>query len=88
MDDSSPVLVTCPICGSRNSVTNVFCGQCGTRLDVSGDAVRYQIRSILKSELQDQTVVEIQTAQKIVTRVSEWAKLFGFYAGISLFNPH
>jgi hypothetical protein len=84
MDDSNTQSFTCPICGANNSTGSIFCGQCGTRLDVSGDAFRSQIRSILKSELQDQTVVEIQTAQKIVARVSEWAKLFGFFAGITL----
>jgi hypothetical protein len=84
MDDLNTLASTCPICGADNSAGNIFCGHCGTRLDVSGDAFRSQIRSILKSELQDQTVVEIQTAQNVVARVSEWAKLFGFFAGISL----
>jgi hypothetical protein len=43
-----------------------------------------QVRSILESELQDQTVVEIQTAQKVVARVSEWAKLFAFFGGMAI----
>jgi hypothetical protein len=84
MDDLNPLRSSCAICGADNSTGNIFCGQCGKRLDVSGDAFRSQVRSILKSELEDQTVVEIQTAQKVVARVSEWAKLFGFFAGISL----
>jgi hypothetical protein len=44
--------------------------------------LRQQIQTALKEQFKDQKVVEIETAEAIATRVSNWTKLLGFFVGI------
>jgi cyanophycinase-like exopeptidase len=50
----------------------------------SESSLRQQIQTTLKQQLQDRKVVEIETAEAIATRLSNWAKLLGFFVGIPL----
>lgn len=86
MTDIGPPAATtkCPKCGSDNPSTNLFCGQCGGGLDASQAALAEAIRSVLKQELRDRKVIEVETAQNIVTRLTHWAKLFGLFAAVPL----
>ena len=50
----------------------------------SESSLHQQIQTILKKQLQDQKVVEIETAEAIAVRLSNWARLLGFFVGIPL----
>ncbi len=50
----------------------------------SESSLHQQIQTTLKKQLQDQKVVEIETTEAIATRLSNWAKLLGFFVGIPL----
>src|ERR1051326_4339381 len=83
--------VICPYCKGQNPNDKAFCGDCGkplpaedTREDRASEAVlRARIRSILKDELDDQKVVEIETAQAVLERLTAWGKLFAYFVAIS-----
>jgi hypothetical protein len=47
-------------------------------------AVQQEVARALDARLRDQKVVDIETSQAILTRLSDWAKLFGFFVGIPL----
>ena len=61
-----------------------FCGDCGSLLqDISITAVvEREAGRIVDARLKDQKLVEVEVTQAIVSRLSEWAKLFGFFVGI------
>lgn len=46
--------------------------------------IRDEVRSVLREETKDSKVVEIELAQAVAARLTEWAKLFGFFVGIPL----
>ena len=46
--------------------------------------VEERIQEIFDKSYKDKTVVEIETTQAIATRLSEWAKLLGFFVGIPI----
>lgn len=71
----------CMKCHSANPEGQRFCGQCGSAITAS---VREQIQAILKEETKDQSVLELETAQRVVARLSDWAKLFGVVVGVPL----
>jgi hypothetical protein len=78
----------CPACKSANPDGNKFCGECGARLvaqEAGSDGdLRGKIRTVLKEELKDQRVVEVEIAESIANRVTTWAKLAGFFVAIPL----
>jgi hypothetical protein len=76
--------LVCAVCRAANPASDLFCGQCGSRLDPSTAMLKEQIRAVLKSELKDQKVLEIETAQQVATRLTDWAKTFGVFAGALL----
>jgi hypothetical protein len=43
-----------------------------------------QVHAIIKEHYRDQKVVELETTQAIASRLSDWAKLFGFFVGIPI----
>jgi tetrahydromethanopterin S-methyltransferase subunit G len=73
--------VECANCHSTNPDGQKFCGQCGTPLVLS---LREQIQVFLKEQTKEQKLLEIETAQSVVTRLSDWGKLFGLVVGIPL----
>lgn len=83
--------MNCPNCNSHNAEGSNFCSNCGTHL-IEGVAVvkEYldqnlgrEVACLLKSQLQDQKSVELEVAAAIAERVSNWAKLFGYFAGLA-----
>lgn len=80
----------CPQCDASVSDEHRFCQRCGANLDPALGVVREfvatrlrkEVQNALKSETKDQKLVEIETAQAVVFRLTEWAKLFGFLIGI------
>src|SRR5258708_6826095 len=76
----------CPACGSESPSEKKFCGDCGAALrDLPLTAVvERETERIIGAKLKDQKVVEVEIAQAIMSRLSEWAKLFGFFVGIPL----
>jgi hypothetical protein len=46
--------------------------------------IRKAVDEAIQERLRDSKVVEVETSQAIASRLSEWAKLFGFFIGIPL----
>lgn len=76
--------MTCSVCGGTNPSDHRCCKECGARLDQAGDALAEQVLAILRRELRDQKVVELETSQAVLERVSAWAKLFGYFVAVPL----
>ena len=76
----------CPSCKSENPDAKQFCGDCGSLLQSTAlaAAVRQEVARALDARLKDQKIVEIETTQSIVSRLSDWAKLFGWFVAIPL----
>jgi chromosome segregation ATPase len=83
--------LTCPHCRAENPSENTFCGACGARLrpesapdlvSLVDSAVDKQMAAVLESRLKNQSVVEVEIAEKIAERTMKWAKLAGFFIGI------
>jgi hypothetical protein len=81
-------LTACAVCQAANPDGKQFCGDCGARLPSGGFIVESdlqgKIKAVLKQELKDQKVVEIEIAESIANRVIRWAKLFGFATAVPL----
>jgi hypothetical protein len=77
-------VLTCPVCQASNPADHRCCKECGARLNSESQALAEQVLTILKRELRDQKVVELETSQAILERVSGWAKLLGFFVAIPL----
>jgi positive regulator of sigma E activity len=81
----------CSKCNAQNPEGKSFCGDCGARLQnkepltqINGAEIRAQIRAVLREELTDQRVVEVEITEKVLEKISNWAKLLGYFAGIPL----
>lgn len=80
----------CSKCGFANPAVNRRCGSCGEILDSELLVLQAQIETIvansleaqLKDKYKDQKLVEIETTQLIASRLSEWAKILGFFVAI------
>jgi hypothetical protein len=81
----------CPRCGAPNPEGKRYCGECGAPLrpEAPGPALSdahltSRIQAVLQEHLKDRKLVEIELTEAIVTRLSNWAKLLGFFVGIPL----
>jgi hypothetical protein len=82
----------CAQCNSANADGSKYCSNCGFRLDSSLNLIKDYLAANLPGQVQDavrnltkdQKVVEIEINEAIATRLSNWAKLLGFFAGISI----
>lgn len=52
--------------------------------DAASPEVQRAVDKAIQDRLKDSKVVDIETSEKIASRLSEWAKLFGFFIGIPL----
>jgi hypothetical protein len=77
-------VLTCPVCEKDNAPDHRCCKECGARLNDESGSLAEQVLRIVKRELRDQKVVELETTQAILERISGWAKLFGFFVAIPL----
>ena len=79
----------CVDCGATNPEQKRFCGDCGSPLNGElsivkrylDDNLRREVRASLKEEVKDQKLVELETVEAIVEKLSSWAKLFAFFVG-------
>jgi uncharacterized membrane-anchored protein YhcB (DUF1043 family) len=84
--------IECARCKAQNADGQKFCGSCGGPLDpaigalkdIMNSTLRDQVHEIIEQHYKDQKVVEIETTQAIVSRLSDWAKLFAFFVGIPI----
>jgi hypothetical protein len=81
-------LARCGRCGADNPGSNRFCGTCGANLaatlPIDTPALDQRVRAFLTDHLRDQKAVEIEITQAIADRLTNWAKLFGFWAAVLL----
>jgi hypothetical protein len=82
----------CIQCKSSNPDGSKYCSNCGFRLDASLNLVRdyldvnlpREVQDSVKKLVKDQNVVELEISEAVATRLSKWAKLLGFFVGISI----
>jgi hypothetical protein len=83
-------MIECARCKAQNPDGKRFCGDCGGPLDPAlvtmtesmGAMLREKVGDFVKEHYKDQRIVELETAQAVASRLSDWAKLFGFFVGI------
>jgi hypothetical protein len=69
--------VICEQCKAENPDGTNFCSDCGSLLTPQLKLlVRSQVEESIREHLKDQNVVEIETADKIATRLLRWVKLY------------
>jgi len=81
------MLGECPQCKASNPEGKRYCGDCGAPLesDLLADAdLRARIRAVIKEDLGNQKVVEVEIAEAVVRKIQKWAKLLAFFSGIPL----
>src|SRR2546423_1299158 len=76
--------IACPSCTAQNPDDKKYCGDCGAPLHSQSPSFRDQIQVVIKDQLKDQKVLEIETAQAIVARLLDWGKLFSIAVVIPL----
>jgi hypothetical protein len=78
----------CPKCNAQNPDEKKFCGECGAELKgaapLSESDLRAHIRTAIREEWKDQRLVEFEITEKVLGKLSEWAKLLGYFAGVPL----
>jgi hypothetical protein len=64
-----------------------FWGNCGAVLgepSVTDDDLQKRIRAIMRSELEDKKVVEVEVTEAALDRINRWARMLTFFAGIPI----
>jgi hypothetical protein len=78
--------ITCANCSAQNPDGKKFCGDCGAplakALGPETVALRAEIRAVLKDELFDQKVVEVETTEAILGRLTAWGRIFAYFAAL------
>lgn len=81
--------VTCAVCAAQNPDGKKYCGDCGKPLpadavarSIDDEELRTRLRAFLKDELTDQKTIEIETAQAIAVRLTDWAKLYAYLVAV------
>ncbi len=78
----------CPKCKAPSPDGKKYCGECGAQLRKTGDLsnadLRQEIQTILKEEFKDQKLVEVEVTEAVVTKLTDWAKLLAYFAGIPI----
>jgi len=82
MSSMSPPQIKCPNpkCGQLRSVTDRYCGACGSALQAD---VRELVKWALEEQTKDREVLQVETAKAIAEKVWNWGRLFGSIAGVS-----
>lgn len=82
--DESEIRQTCRACGVPSPAGKKFCGDCGASLTLDDDRIRSLIDARISARFEDQKLVEVETAQAVVERISTWAKIFGTFVAVPL----
>jgi len=86
-----PADVICPRCSVTALDGQAFCAQCGYRLTTDtlaslGERLASVEASLTTdskaSQAAEQKFLELDTSEKVVARITRWAKLFAFWVGI------
>jgi hypothetical protein len=72
----------CPKCKIMNPEGKRFCGDCGSALIPIDEEFRKNVEAIVRDQLRDQKMVEIETADAVLLRLKTWAKPFIYALGI------
>ena len=64
----------CPKCKATNPDGKRFCGDCGSSLDSIDEEFRRNVQAVIREQLRDQKMVEIETADAVLQRLKTWAK--------------
>jgi hypothetical protein len=81
----SDAALGCSACGSQNPPDHRFCGACGATLDQTlASGIRREVERQIGVRLKDAQIVEFEVSEKILTRLVNWAKLFGVLVGAPL----
>jgi hypothetical protein len=78
--------MTCHSCGAVKPDDQRFCSDCGNSLreEPVDVVVRREVERTLATRFSGESVVEVRLAQAVASKLSEWAKLFGFFVAIPL----
>jgi hypothetical protein len=74
----------CSACNAANPEGKRFCGDCGEPLQANQSGIRHLVEQEISARLKDQKLVELETSQAIISRLMDWAKIFGYAIGIPL----
>jgi hypothetical protein len=84
--------MNCPGCSVENSDANTYCRGCGQLLDPklvaleSAFAMRLddRIKGVIDARFKDAKLLEVEVAEGVAKRLSEWGKIIAFFIGIPL----
>jgi hypothetical protein len=74
----------CPVCSVPNPEGKSFCGDCGNPLQPDPRSIRGLVEQEISSRFKDQKLLELETSEAIISRLMDWAKIFGYVIGIPL----
>src|SRR5258708_30888724 len=80
----------CKACSAEMPDDHLYCGGCGSKLSWDPlDEVMLRLNSLgtlvdKQMQLREQRFLDIDTTEKIVTRLMSWARLFALFIGIPL----
>lgn len=72
----------CPKCKTANPDGKRFCGDCGAGLDPIDEEFRRNVQAVIREQLRDQRMVEVETADAVLLRLKTWAKPFLYAVAI------
>ena len=79
--------ITCPKCHAVSTPDKKYCADCGASLTIDADIrtlIDDQIQHTIDTKFKDQKLIELETTDAIVERITSWAKRFAFWAGVPL----
>jgi hypothetical protein len=79
-------------CGAEIPDGQVYCGQCGSKAEADKllgiqrelEILQRRLGELSQAKVTEQRFLEMDTTEKIVSRVQKWFKLFIFFVGIPL----
>ena len=74
--------MVCPKCKASNPDDKRFCGDCGAGLNAVDEDFRIRVQALLREQLKDQRLVEIETADAVMARLKTMAKPFLYTAAL------
>jgi len=75
--------VQCTRCKSDNPESNKFCGLCGAAL-TADPIVQAAVRDEIESRLRDRNVVEVEVAERVFDRLTNWGKTLSWLLGLNV----
>jgi Sec-independent protein translocase protein TatA len=77
--------VKCPQCKADNAEGKNFCSDCGSLLTPQlKPLVRSQVEEYIQEHFKDQHIIEIETTERIATRLLKWARLYYAFPAAAL----